>query len=72
MEFATMWRGVIATLVFGALGIAMFALAIKLMTKLAPFSVEKEIAEDHNTALAIVMGSVLIGLSIILAAALHG
>lgn len=72
MDLASIGRGVLATLIFGVVGIVMFAVAIKLMTKLAPFSVEKEIAEDHNTALAIVMGSMLIGLSIILAAALHG
>jgi len=38
--------------------------------KLSPFSVRKEIEEDQNTALAIILGSVLIGLSIIIAAAI--
>ncbi len=40
------------------------------MTKVAPFSVRKEIEEAQNTALGILMGSVIIGLAIIIAAAI--
>jgi uncharacterized membrane protein YjfL (UPF0719 family) len=36
------------------------------------FNVHKEIEEDHNTALGIVIGSIMIGLAIIIAAAIHG
>jgi uncharacterized membrane protein YjfL (UPF0719 family) len=36
--------------------------------KVIPFSVRKEIEEDQNTALAIIMGSVILGLAIIIAA----
>jgi uncharacterized membrane protein YjfL (UPF0719 family) len=46
--------------------------AFFVMTKLAPFSVRKEIEEDQNTALAIVMGAVILGLALIIAAAIHG
>jgi putative membrane protein len=35
-----------------------------------PFSLRKEIEEDQNTALAIIIGSVIIGMSIIIAAAI--
>jgi hypothetical protein len=34
--------------------------------------VAKELAEDQNVALAIVIGSVIIGSAIIVAAAIHG
>ena len=37
-----------------------------------PFSVTKEIEEDQNTALAIIMGAVIIGMSIIIAASIVG
>jgi len=49
-----------------------FAIAFWLMTKLAPFSVKKEIEEDQNTALAVIMAGVLIGISLIIAAAVSG
>jgi uncharacterized membrane protein YjfL (UPF0719 family) len=42
------------------------------MGKVIPFSVRKEIEEDQNTALGIIMGSVVIGLAIIIAAAVSG
>ena len=59
-------------IIFSLIGIAFFALAFFLITKVAPFSVRKEIEEDQNTALAIVIGSVILGLSWIIAAAIHG
>jgi len=42
------------------------------MHKFLPFSIVKEIEQDQNTALAIVMGSVILGISIIIAAAIMG
>jgi uncharacterized membrane protein YjfL (UPF0719 family) len=40
--------------------------------KIAPFSVKKEIEDDQNTALAIIIAGVLIGISLIIAAAISG
>lgn len=59
---------ILGTLVYTAIGVIIFALAFQVMVKLTPFSVRKEIEEDQNTALAIVMGSVILGLAIIIAA----
>jgi uncharacterized membrane protein YjfL (UPF0719 family) len=39
------------------------------MVRIVPFSVRKEIEEDQNTSLGIIMGSIIIGISIIIAAA---
>ena len=60
----------IATIVYSILGLVVFGVAFKIFVKLSPFSVRKEIEEDQNTALAIILGSVLIGLAIIIAAAI--
>lgn len=60
----------IMTLGYSAIGMIIFLLFFALVVKLAPFPVIKEIEEDQNTALAILMGSVVIGLSIIIAAAI--
>ena len=51
-----------------AIGIVIFAIAFAIMVKIAPFSVKKEIEEDQNTSLAILFGSVFIGLAIIISA----
>jgi putative membrane protein len=63
---------IIQTLVFTAIGLILFGLAFWIMDKVTPFSLRKELEEDHNTALAIVLASVIIGIALIVSAAIHG
>ncbi len=62
---------VVTTLVFVVIGLIVFALAFLIIAKAAPFSVRKEIEDDQNIALAIVIGSVILGSALIIAAAVH-
>ena len=62
----------VTTIVFVILGLIIFALAFLVIAKATPFSVRKEIEEDHNVALAIVIASVIFGTALIIAAAIHG
>ena len=62
---------VVTTLVFVFIGLIVFALAFVIIAKAAPFSVRKEIEDDQNIALAIVIGSVILGSALIIAAAVH-
>ncbi|MCC6130127.1 MAG: DUF350 domain-containing protein [Acidobacteria bacterium] len=59
---------VILALVFTFIGLAVFAAFFAILPKLLPFSFRKEIEEDQNIALAIVVGSIVIGIAIIIAA----
>lgn len=61
----------ITTVVFVLIGLIIFALAFLIIAKAAPFSVRKEIEEDQNIALAIVIASVILGSALIIAAAVH-
>lgn len=63
---------VVTTLVFVVIGLIIFALTFFVIAKSTPFSVRKEIEEDHNVALAIVIASVILGSALIIAAAVHG
>ena len=72
MKLENLGDAVISTAVFAGIGLAVFAIAFWLMVKVAPFSVKKEIEEDQNTALAVIMAGVLIGISLIIAAAVSG
>ncbi|MCA9622344.1 MAG: DUF350 domain-containing protein [Myxococcales bacterium] len=65
-------RVVVESVIFVGIGLVVFLIAFFLMTKIAPFSIRKEIEEDQNTSLGIVIGSVIIGLAIIIAAAIGG
>jgi uncharacterized membrane protein YjfL (UPF0719 family) len=60
----------VESIVYSLLGIAVFAIAFIVFDKITPFSVTKEIEEDQNTALAIMFGAMIIGLAIIIAAAI--
>lgn len=61
---------VAATLVYTLLGLVVFGVAFGVMVRLTPFSVRKEIEEDQNVALAVVMGSVILGLALIISASI--
>jgi putative membrane protein len=62
----------ITTAIFTAFGLIVFGLAYVIIVRASPFSIRKEIEDDQNTALAIIIGSVIIGVSLIIAAAVHG
>ncbi|HET6972707.1 MAG TPA: DUF350 domain-containing protein [Pyrinomonadaceae bacterium] len=62
---------VVTTLVFVVIGLIVFALAFLVIAKAAPFSVRKEIEDDQNIALAIVIAAVILGSALIIAAAVH-
>lgn len=70
MFTSTLMSSLLSIVVFSALGIVIFAVAFLIMVKISPFSVVKEIEEDQNTSLGILFGSVFIGLSIVIAAAI--
>ena len=65
-------KGLVNAAVYTAFGVTCFALAFVVLTKLTPFSIRKEIEDDQNSALAIVMGSVILGLALIIAASIGG
>lgn len=60
----------VTTLLFVSIGILFFAVAYFILGKMFP--IHKEIEEDQNTALGIVIGSIMIGIAIIIAAAING
>ena len=62
----------VSALVFSAIGIVAFGLVFWIMAKISPFSIRKEIEQDQNTALGLVIGSVILGLAHIIASAIQG
>jgi putative membrane protein len=62
---------VVTTLVFVLIGLIVFALVFLIIAKVSPFSMRKELEDDQNIALAIVIGSVILGSALIIAAVVH-
>lgn len=65
-------RSIIGALVYSAIGLALFGLVWMIVVKVSPFSIRKEIEEDQNTALGIIIGAMIIGISLIISAAVGG
>ncbi len=62
---------ILNALVYAVLGILIFVGTFALVDKLTPYHLWKEIVEDHNSALAILIGAMSIGMCVIIAAAIH-
>ncbi|HJQ37472.1 MAG TPA: DUF350 domain-containing protein [Thermoanaerobaculia bacterium] len=62
----------LTTVLYTLFGVIVFAIAFFAIVKLSPFPIVKEIETDQNVAVAILIASVILGLAIIIAAALHG
>jgi putative membrane protein len=58
-------------LIYAILGIVIFIFCFVLLDKMTPFHLWREILEDKNIALAILLGAISLGMCIIIAAAVH-
>ncbi|MCL4228841.1 MAG: DUF350 domain-containing protein [Myxococcales bacterium] len=72
MRIEDLGDALVSSAAFAGVGVVVFAAAFWLMTKVAPFSFRKEIEEDQNTALGVIVAGVLIGLALIISAAISG
>lgn len=70
VKFDALLETLVTTLIFVFIGIVFFAVAYGILSRMYPM--KKEIEEDQNTALGIVVGSIMIGIAIIIAAAIQG
>ena len=57
--------------VFAGLGILLFCIAFAIADWMTPYKLWEEIVEHKNVALAIMVGAMSIGMSIIIASAIH-
>jgi uncharacterized membrane protein YjfL (UPF0719 family) len=63
--------GMLSALVYAGLGIAIFILVLLLVEVATKYSINKKIAHDGNVALAIVLGSMIISIGMIISSAIR-
>lgn len=63
--------GVLSALIYAGLGIAIFILVLLLIEISTKYSINHKIAHDGNIALAIVLGSIIISIGMIISSAIH-
>jgi putative membrane protein len=62
---------ILSALVFTFIGLLVFVVAFLIMDKMTPYHLWKEIVQEHNLALAVLLGAMSIGICIIIASAIH-
>jgi len=68
---ANFMNNVLSAVTFAAIGIVIFVIFFVVLDWLTPYDLWKELNEEKNVALAIVVGAVALGLCIIIASAIH-
>jgi len=58
-------------LVFALIGIVVFVVSFVVIDRLTPYDLWREIVQEKNMALAVLIGAMSIGICIIIAAAVH-
>ncbi|MCX7606083.1 MAG: DUF350 domain-containing protein [Bacteroidia bacterium] len=59
------WEEIVATFLYGLIGIFLMLLGYKLFDWMTPFSLSKQLLEEENIAVAIVVAAILIGIALI-------
>lgn len=62
---------VLGSLVYALIGVAVFWLCFLIIDKITPYDLWGEIVEKQNVALGLVVAAMSLGISIIVAAAIH-
>jgi uncharacterized membrane protein YjfL (UPF0719 family) len=65
------WAPMVAALVYATIGLVVFAVAFVVVDRLTPYSLWHELIDEKNSALAIVVGAVALGISIIVSSAIR-
>ena len=64
-------NNVVNAVIYAGIGIVIFLVAFLVLDKVTPYNLWKEIVQEHNTALAILLGGMSLGICVIIAAAVH-
>ena len=62
----------IGSIVYALIGVLVFWISFIVIDKITPYNLWEEIVEKQNRALAMVVAAMSLGISIIVAAAIHG
>ena len=66
------WGPIVNSVIFSLIGVLIYVIGFIVLDKVTPYHLWREINEKQNVALAILVGSIAIGLALIVAAAIHG
>ncbi|MBN8530893.1 MAG: DUF350 domain-containing protein [Alphaproteobacteria bacterium] len=71
MEIVINPNYIVNALLFSGIGLVIYLVGFIVADKLTPYQLWKEIVEKQNTAVAIMVGAIAIGIALIIGAAIH-
>lgn len=71
-ELAPVLTAILQTVVFGFLGIALLVIGFALFDALSPYDLERELVEQKNVALAIVVAAAILAIGAIVCVTISG
>lgn len=72
LKLDVLMQAFLSSVLFTTVGLVFFGLAFYVIQKVVPFSIRKELEEDQNTAVGLVIAAIIIGIAMIVSAAVHG
>lgn len=72
MTMDSVLRGLVMSVLFSLVGLGVFTLGFYVIRLILPFDVHKELEVDQNVSVGLVIAAFIVGLAIIIAAAIHG
>ncbi len=70
---AISWHNVLNAMIFSGIGLAIFVIGFVILDLLTPqVHVWNQICHEKNLALAVFLGAIVIGIALIISAAVHG
>ncbi len=72
IDWQLLFHASMQALIFSVVGLILFGVSYLAIAKITPFSIRKELEDDHNTALALILGAIIIGIALIVSASVRG
>ena len=70
LEHAPLWRMILDVTVFGVIGVVLLILGYYIWELVTPYNLRRELQDNKNVAVAVVAASFIVGMAIVVAAAL--
>lgn len=68
---APLWRLLLDASIFGIAGIALLIIGYYIWELITPYNLRRELQENKNVAVAVVVAAFIVGMAIVIAAALY-
>ncbi len=72
MDWQVLLRQLVETVIFSLLGLAVCVAFFLILVRISPCSIRKEIEQEQNISLGLIIGAAIIGIAIIISSAMHG